>query len=176
MAIRCILGSCSGRETSSQYALHSRTDAAGGSPGVVGTDLRGRDVRGDGEHRGATAVGVVEPLHEVRVPRAAAAGAHREPAGELRLGGGREGAGLLVVHVHPLDVGVAPDRVGQRVQAVPDQPVHPADAGLHEHLDHLVGNRLAHGSPPTGPRVVTITDATPCADPPASALGSRRAP
>ncbi|GAA3437192.1 hypothetical protein GCM10018954_068050 [Kutzneria kofuensis] len=48
--------------------------------------------------------------------------------------------------VHPFDVRRAADRVGDRVQAVTHQAVHPAYAGLPEHLDELVGDGLRHSA------------------------------
>src|SRR5262245_32506461 len=48
-----------------------------------GADLLGGDVRGYRQHRRATAVSVVEPLDQVRVPWSAAPGADGESTGEL---------------------------------------------------------------------------------------------
>ena len=80
-------GICSGREIELAEAAALREQALGvGLLEVAGADLGRGDVRGDGEHRRAAAVGVVEPLDEVGVAGAAGSRAHREPAGDLRLG------------------------------------------------------------------------------------------
>src|SRR5690242_8131997 len=90
------------------------------------------------------AVGVVEALDEVGVAGAARARAHREPPGDLRLGRRREGRGLLVVDVHPLDPRRAAEGVDHRVEAVADEPVDAGDARLPQYLDDLVGDGGAH--------------------------------
>src|SRR5207245_1727330 len=55
---------------------------------VAASDLRAWNVRGDGEHRDATAVTVVEPVDQMEVPGAATSGADRQPAGEMRVRAG----------------------------------------------------------------------------------------
>ncbi len=106
----------------------------------AGADLAGRDVRGEREDGQAAALGVVEALDQVGVAGAAGAGADGQPAAELGLGGGREGAGLLVAHVHPADALGPADRVHDGVEAVADDAVDPLHAGLPEHLHHLFGH------------------------------------
>ena len=51
---------------------------------VSGADLPARDVGGDGDHRDAAAVAVVQAVDEVQVPRPATPGARGQFAGELR--------------------------------------------------------------------------------------------
>ena len=114
---------------------------------VHGADLGRGDVRGDREHRGGRAVGVVETVDQVQVARAAAAGADGELARQLSLGAGGEGPGLLVAHVHPVEgpVGAA-NGVGQGVEAVADDSVDPLDALRQQSLDDVVGDLLGgHG-------------------------------
>ena len=106
-----------------------------------GPDLSARNVGGERQHRRTAAMRVVETLDEVRVARAAAAGAHREPPGELRLGPGRERGRLLVVDVDPLDAVGATHRVDYGIEAVADEPVDPFDASLPQDLDELIRNR-----------------------------------
>lgn len=96
---------------------------------VAEADLRGGDVGGEREHRGHRAVGVVQAVDQVQVPRAAGARAGREPTGDLRLRAGREGRRLLVADLDPVDVTRPADRVHHGVEAVADDPVHPAHAG-----------------------------------------------
>ena len=68
-------------------------------PNVLPHDL-GRDQ----DDRRAIAIGLVKPVDEVEAAGTATAGAGCQIAGELRLGPGREGAGLLVPHMHPFDL------------------------------------------------------------------------
>jgi hypothetical protein len=84
-------------------------------------------------------VGVIEALDQVCVAGAGAASAYREPSGQLGLGGGREGAGLLVVHVERVDAALASDGVDNGLQAVADDPVKALDAGNGGDLHELLG-------------------------------------
>ena len=69
-------------------------------------DLHAGQVRGDGQHRGARAVGVIEAVHQVQVPGAAGSGAHRQFTCQLRLGTGREGSRLLVSDMDPVNAAI----------------------------------------------------------------------
>ena len=65
---------------------------------------------------------VVEAVDQVKVAGAAAARAYGELAAERRLACCREGAGLFVADVHPLDAALAAEGVGDAVEAVSDHP------------------------------------------------------
>ena len=112
---------------------------------VLRADLRARDVRGDREHRDAGAVGVVQPVDQVQVPRPARPGADGQPPRELSLGGGGEGPGLLVADLHPLDALGAADGIDHGVQAVADDAVDVAHAGGDELVDELISDGLRAG-------------------------------
>ena len=115
-----------------------------------GPDLAARDVGGKRQHRRAAAVGVIQALDEMRVARAGAPGAHREPPGELRLRPGRKRGRLLVVDMDPLDAVGATHHVHDRVEAVAHEPVDPFHAGLLDDLDELLGHGARasrHGHP-----------------------------
>jgi hypothetical protein len=62
----------------------------------------------------------------------------------VRFGPGRESRDLLVPHVHPFDLGLAADRVGQPVQAVADDAIDPLHAGGGEGFCKLVSNCFGH--------------------------------
>ena len=92
----------------------------------------------------AVAIGLVEPIDEVETAGAALACAGREAAGELRFGARREGAGLLVPHMDPIDL-AAIDGVGDLVQRVADDPVAPLHAGSLQRFDQItIGYSFAH--------------------------------
>ena len=97
---------------------------------VARADLGAGNVGGDRQHRGHAAVGVEQAVDQVQVAGAAAARADRQLAGELGLRPGREGRGLFVAHVHPVDLVAAADGVGHRVEAVADDAIDLLDAGL----------------------------------------------
>ena len=99
---------------------------------VAPTDLRARDVRRDREHRHPAAVRVEQSVDQMQVPRAATRGAHREPAGHRRLAGGSERRPFLVTNVLPGHRAVTAKGVGEPVDRISRQPVHPAYAGRLE--------------------------------------------
>ena len=76
----------------------------------------GGDLRGNGENRHTAAVAIVQPVDQVQVARATAAGADGETAGEVRLGARGEGRRLLVPHVDPAKLVLSPDGVGDPVE------------------------------------------------------------
>jgi len=82
----------------------------------------GGDLRGNGENRYAVTVAVVEPVDQVQVTRAAAAGADGETPGEVRLGARGEGSRLLVPHVDPAKLVLSPDGVGDPLSESPATP------------------------------------------------------
>ena len=104
-------------------------------------DVLPNDLGRDQDDRRAIAVGLVKPVDEVEAAGAAAAGAGGQTAGELRLGPGREGAGLLVPHVDPFDL-AAVDGVRDPVQRVADDAVAPLHAGCLQRLDQYIGHSL----------------------------------
>ena len=59
---------------------------------------------------------------------AAAAGADREIARQVRFGAGRKSGDLLVADMEPFDLTLASDGVGQPVQAIPDDAIDPLHA------------------------------------------------
>jgi hypothetical protein len=81
-------------------------------------------VRGNGDDGRHAAVRVGQSMDEVQVVRAPAPGTRREPPTPLRLSASGEHHRLLVVHVYPLELPAAPDRIGSRVEAIPHNPVH----------------------------------------------------
>jgi hypothetical protein len=106
-------------------------------------DLHARDVRGDREHRRAGAMGVVQALDQVCIPRPAASRAHRQAPGQLRLGSRGEGTRLLVADVNPIDPVRSPDGVHDRIQAVADHAIDALDSGFQQNLDQLICKRCA---------------------------------
>ena len=113
---------------------------------VAGADLGRRNLRRDREHRHARPVAVEESVDQVQVTWPATAGANREFARQMRLGARGESGDLLVSDVHPFDLALAADRIGQTIQAIADNAVDPLDAGRREDLRELIGYGLRHPS------------------------------
>jgi hypothetical protein len=67
---------------------------------------------------------VRQSMDEMQVVRATAPGTRREPPAQLRLSASGERRRLLVLHVYPLELPAALDRIGDRVEAVPHNPVN----------------------------------------------------
>ena len=107
------------------------------------TDVLPHDLGRDQDDGGAVAIGLVEAVDEVEAARAAGAGAGREAAGDQRFGGCREGTGLFVPHVDPIDLAPV-DGVGDSVQRVTDDPVARSYASGLEHLDYGIGHSFRH--------------------------------
>ena len=89
---------------------------------------------------------VEESVDQVQVTWPATAGANREFARQMRLGARGESGDLLVSDVHPFDLALAADRIGQTIQAIADNAVDPLDAGRREDLRELIGYGLRHPS------------------------------
>jgi len=92
-------------------------------------------MRGQRQHGCAASVRVVQALGQVGVAGSAAAGADRQPAGELRLRRSGERCGLLVADMNPLNALSSADRVHDGVEAVADDAVHAVDPGLAKDVD-----------------------------------------
>ena len=82
---------------------------------IVDADFAARDMGGDRQHRRMRALRVKQTVDKVQVAWAAAAGADREFARQLRLGGGGEGGAFLMAHVNPVDALEASQRIGKAV-------------------------------------------------------------
>jgi hypothetical protein len=111
---------------------------------VAAADLAGREMRGNTEHRHARPVTIEQPVDEMQVAGPAAAGANRELPGQMRLGAGGEGAGLFVAHMHPLDLTLPADGIGEAIEAVADDAADALDARRGEGFDELVSDRFWH--------------------------------
>src|SRR5882757_2401950 len=106
---------------------------------VIGPDLGRWDVRRNGQHRHARAMAIEQAIDEMQIARPAAAGADGELARQVRLGAGREGGYLLMADMDPFDPALAPNRVGQAVQAVADYAVDAFHTGGRERCCKLIG-------------------------------------
>ena len=82
----------------------------------------------------AVAIGLIKSVDKMETAGTARACAGCEAAGELSFGAGREGPGLLVPHMHPIDL-AAIDCVGDPVQRVTDDAVTRLDAGSFQGFD-----------------------------------------
>src|SRR5258706_1475493 len=103
-----------------------------------------RNLRRDGKHWHARPLTVEQAVDEVQIAGSAASGADRKLASQMCLGTGRESRDLLVPHMHPFDLALATDRIGQPVQAVADDAIDPFHAGCGESLRKLVCDYFAH--------------------------------
>ena len=119
---------------------------------LVGVDEVGIGQTGDGDHRLAVQLGVVETVQEVDAPGAGGGQTHPEPPGELGVGARHERGGLLVANVdEPHLLAALPECLHHAVDAIPGQAKHHLDAPLVELIDQNVRRRLRHGSPPLPP-------------------------
>src|SRR2546425_2343730 len=74
-------------------------------------------------------------------------GTRREPPGKLRLGPGGECGRLLVAHGHPREFPDSPYGIGDRIEAVPNDPVNALDPCLGQPVHELFRHRsMCHWS------------------------------
>jgi hypothetical protein len=106
----------------------------------------GVDMRGDGKHRHARAMAIEQAVDEMQVTRPATAGAHRELSGQMRLDPCGERTRLFIANVHPSDLALPTNGIGDAVERVADDRIDPFDARRSEGLDELVGD--IHGLAP----------------------------
>ena len=111
---------------------------------VGAADLGARDLGGDRQHRHAAAVAVEQSVDQMQVAGAAASGADGELAGEMCLGAGGKGGGLLVPHMDPVDLLLLAQRIGETVQRIADHAIDAPHAGNGQGFGHQVGDRARH--------------------------------
>src|ERR1700742_603057 len=80
----------------------------------------------------------------MEIAGAAAPGTDRKLSRQMRFGTGCESRDLLMPYMHPLDLALTADRIGQSIQAVADDAVNPLHAGDGEGFRKLVGNCFGH--------------------------------
>src|SRR6516165_8721424 len=114
---------------------------------VAAADFGRRDLRGNAEHRHARSVTIEQAIDQVQIARSAAPGADSEFAHQMRLGASRKTGNLLVPEMHPLDLALAPDRVGQPVQAIADNAENSLDTRCREGFRELISDGFCHGYP-----------------------------
>jgi hypothetical protein len=91
-------------------------------------------------------VAIEQAIDEVQVSRPAAPGAHGELTGEMGLGTGREGSDFLVPDVHPLDLPLPPNGIGQTIEAVAHDAIDALYTCGGERRGKLFGNGC-HANP-----------------------------
>jgi hypothetical protein len=83
---------------------------------------------------------VEQTIDKVKVAGSAASGTHSKLARQISLGARRESRNLLVTDMNPFDLALPAIGVGQAIQAVPDDAIHPLDSSGCEHFDELFRN------------------------------------
>src|SRR5580658_5473385 len=105
---------------------------------VAAAYLLAWNLGGDGQHRHAAAVAIVKAVDQVQVARATASRAYGNLAGKLALGTGGKGGGLLMAHMHPFNLLVSANGVGDPIERVAGDAIntfHPSlGQGCDEHL------------------------------------------
>src|ERR1700739_1529625 len=112
------------------------------------TQLSGRDLRRDRQHRRTRAMSLEQPVDQVQISRATAARAHRKAAGQVRFGRRGERGHLLVPYMDPFDLALPPQRIGNAVQAVADDAVDSLHPGNGKGLNQLISDGSGHVSAP----------------------------
>jgi len=108
---------------------------------VAAADFAAGNLRGNGQNRNAAAVGIVESVDQVRIPRPAASGAHSEFPGEVRLRARGKSGRFFMTDVNPLHRTASSDNVGNAVERIPRYTI---DA-LHPRMGQSVYQQFAYG-------------------------------
>src|ERR1700738_5092045 len=86
------------------------------------------DVRGNGQHRHPAAMTIVEAINRVHIARAAASGADRQFAGQMRLRSGGKVPGLFMAERNPFDVVALAASFKDPVERISDHSVDSFDS------------------------------------------------
>src|SRR5258705_9811411 len=111
---------------------------------ISGAEFGRRDLRCNGKHGHARPLTIEQAIDQVQIAGAAASRTDREFSRQVRLGAGCERSDLLVPHMHPFDLALAANRIGQPIEAVADDAIDPLDARGSEGFCKLISNCLGH--------------------------------
>ena len=103
---------------------------------------------GDGEDRGVIELGVVEPIEQVDGSWSGGSETHTEAASRLRVPGGHEGGGLLVMHKNKADSFLSPQALHDPVDAVARQSEDRVDPPICQPFDKYFRGDLPTCLPP----------------------------
>jgi hypothetical protein len=70
---------------------------------VLAADLLARDLSRDGQNRNTITMAIIQTVYQVKISRAATAGADRQPARELGVSSSRKRRNFFVPNVNPFD-------------------------------------------------------------------------
>src|SRR5258708_32745405 len=115
---------------------------------VARADFGRGDLSCNRKNRYTVAVAVEQPVNQVQVTRSAGTGTHRQLARQMCFGTSRECSGLLVAHMHPIDLALSAQRISDAVQAVTNYTVNPSHAHCSECLANLICYGSTHDFPP----------------------------
>ena len=93
-------------------------------------DFSAGNLRRDGQNRNAAALAIVKAIDQMQVSGAAASGAYRQFAGEMRFRARRERGCLLMTHMNPLDLLVGANRIGDAIERVAGDAVNSLNSCL----------------------------------------------
>src|SRR5882724_7860356 len=105
---------------------------------IAAADFTGWNLRRDRKHRRTAAVRIEQAVDEMEIAGTARSRTYRKFAGDLRFTRRRESRDLFMPDVNPVDRPALAQRVGQAVQAIPDDAKDALDAGLGERLGNEV--------------------------------------
>src|SRR5215471_1421697 len=115
---------------------------------VAGPDLSRRDLCCYGEHRDSRSVGIKKAVDQMQIAGSAAAGTDGELTRQMRFGARRKTGHFLVADMHPLDLSLAANGIGDAIEAVADDAVDPLYAGECQGFHELISNGFRHAPLP----------------------------
>jgi hypothetical protein len=89
-------------------------------------------------------VAIKQAIDQMQITGSAAAGAHGQHPGQMRLPSGSESCNLLVPDRHPFDPVLPAHGISKAIEAVADDSVDPLHTRSGKYLDKLLGDGLGH--------------------------------
>src|ERR1700676_4361248 len=111
---------------------------------IPAADLGTGNLSRNCEHGNPVPMAIVEAVDEVKIARPATAGTDGKLAGQVSLCAGCKSSHLFMAHMHPLNVFVSTDGIGQSVQGMARHAIDAFHARVPECFDKYLSHFLRH--------------------------------
>src|ERR1700745_2350644 len=111
---------------------------------ISAANFLARNLCGDGEDWNAAALTVVEAVNQMHVAGATTSGTYRQLASEMSFSPGGERRCLLVSYTNPAEVLSSANRIGNSVERVARDSIHPFHASINKNVYEQLGYCFSH--------------------------------